>query len=77
MAHDYEWNHESFASQKAAVRAYLNQGNTLTALEALRMFGTLRLSAIIFDLREEGIKIDMKRIKTDSGKWVGEYRISE
>lgn len=71
---DYEWNDE-FVSQKARVRAWLLEGHTLTPLEALRMFGSLRLSAIIFDLREEGLPIVTEKIQVAPRKRVAEYSL--
>ena len=69
---DYEWN-EEFGTQKANVRAWLLRGNMLTPLEALRMFGSLRLSAIIFDLREEGLPIVTEKIQVSHRKRVAQY----
>ena len=71
---DYEWNDE-FVSQKARVRAWLLEGHKLTPLEALRMFGSLRLSAIIFDLREEGLPIVTEKIQVAPRKRVAEYSL--
>ena len=72
MAKDYEWNDE-FATQKARVRSWLMEGNKITPLEALRMFGSLRLSAIIFDLRDEGLPIVTEKIQVAPRKRVAEY----
>lgn len=74
MAHT-NWNPESSASQASQIGAYLMQGNKITPLEALSLFGSLRLSAIIFVLRERGYKIQVERIKTSTGKWVAQYWI--
>ena len=69
-------NPESSASQATQIAAYLMQGNHITPLEALNLFGSLRLSAIIFVLRERGYKIQTQRIKTHTGEWVAEYWIN-
>ena len=71
---DYEWN-EDFGSQKANVRAWLLDGRSITPLEALNKFGSLRLSAIIFDLREEGLPIEMERLQVSPKKRVAKYYI--
>lgn len=73
---DYEWN-EEFGTQKANVRAWLLNGNTITPLEALNKFGSLRLSAIIFDLREEGLPIEMERLQVAPRKRVARYFIKK
>ena len=69
---DYEWN-EEFGTQKANVRAWLLNGNTITPLEALNKFGSLRLSAIVFKLREEGMPIEMERLQVSPRKRVAQY----
>lgn len=71
---DYEWN-EDFGSQKANVRAWLLDGRSITPLEALNRFGSLRLSAIIFRLREEGLPIEMERLQVSPKKRVARYFI--
>jgi hypothetical protein len=40
-------------SQKEHVKQYLEEGNTITPLEALNKFGSFRLGAIIHTLRHE------------------------
>jgi hypothetical protein len=71
---DYKWN-EEFTSQKAGVRAWLLDGKTITPIEALNNFGSLRLSAIIFRLREEGLPIEMERLQVSPKKRVAKYYI--
>ena len=74
---EYEnWNPESSASQASQIAAYMMQGNKITPLEALDLFGSLRLSAVIFVLRERGYKIQVERVKTNTGKWVAQYSIN-
>ena len=71
---DYELN-EEFGTQKANVRAWLLDGRSITPLEALNNFGSLRLSAIIFRLREEGLPIEMERLQVTPKKRVARYFI--
>ena len=61
-------------SQSYQIREYLLQGNSITAMEALRLFGCFRLSGRIYDLRKEGINISSTIIKIN-GKRVAEYSI--
>ena len=72
----YEWNPESSASQKERIRHYLLEGNHITPLEALNMFGCFRLAAVVFTLRDEGLDIVTEKVKTNSGKYVAEYYIN-
>lgn len=69
------WNPETSASQANQIAAYMMKGNRITPLEALNLFGSLRLSAVIFTLRERGLKIQTERVKTSTGKWVSAYWI--
>lgn len=69
-------NEKSVETQKAQIRQYLLDGNKITPLEALRMFGSLRLAAIIFTLRDEGMDIVTERIKVGKGKMVAQYSLS-
>lgn len=71
---DYKWN-EEFGTQKAGVRAWLLKGNAITQLEALNRFGSLRLSAIIFDLREEGLPIVTEKLQVSPRKRVAQYSL--
>lgn len=75
MEKDYQWNPDEFASQKAMIRAHLLDGKSITPLEALNNFGILRLSAIIFRLREEGLPIEMERLQVSPKKRVARYFI--
>ena len=70
------WNPESSASQASQILAYMMQGNRITPLEALNIFGSLRLSAVIFTLRDRGYVIQTERVKTSTGKWVSAYWIN-
>ena len=45
-------------SQLEEVLAYLKLGNSITSMEAIQMFGTTRLGAIIFDLKKKGWDIN-------------------
>ena len=45
-------------SQIDFVRDHLQRGKTITPLEALSLCDSMRLSAIIFNLKKEGMLID-------------------
>ena len=45
-------------NQMKTVRKYLEDGNTLTSMEAFRKWGITRLSDKIFKLRQTGLQID-------------------
>ena len=44
-------------SQNIAILEYLKSGHTLTGLEALKLFGTMKLASRISELRDEGHNI--------------------
>lgn len=61
-------------SQTKQIAEYLIQGNRLTPLEALNLFGCLRLSGRIFDLREQGMNIKTDII-TVNNKNIAQYSL--
>ena len=44
-------------TQREAIREYLEDGKTLTPLEALSLFGCFRLATRIFELKKQGLDI--------------------
>ena len=63
-------------SQTDQILNYLQAGNVLTPLEALRKFNCLRLGARIYDLRQKGYVINSLMIKDDkSGKRYARYSL--
>jgi hypothetical protein len=62
-------------SQNKMILAYMMRGKRITALEALNLFGCLRLASRINDLRNKGFIIQKQMIKTESDKYVMQYWI--
>lgn len=62
-------------TQCKQIAAHLEGGKTITAIEALNLFGCFRLASRIHDLRVEGYPIVAERIKTATGKTVAQYRM--
>lgn len=60
-------------SQKDRILAHLRAGRVLNPLEALQRFGTLRCAARVFELRCAGWDVQMRRLKTRTGKVVALY----
>lgn len=65
----------SVDSQNKMIEQHLRQGKSITSLEALRLFGCLRLSGRIYDLRKKGIGITKSTVTTLTGKRIAEYSI--
>jgi len=55
-------------SQNKQIKAYLKEGNSITAIQALEKFGCFRLAARIKDLKETGMVIDKAMIANNEGK---------
>lgn len=55
-------------SQESAILQWLQNGNSITQLEALRRFQCLRLGARVFQLKKEGHDIQSEMIKVSGGK---------
>lgn len=49
----------------------------VTALEALREVGTLRLASRVFDLRAAGHEVQTEMIRLEGGKRVARYTLRE
>lgn len=60
-------------SQADQILAWLQEGRTLTPLQALQEFGCLRLGARILDLKKRGYKIESKLVKVNGGARVAQY----
>jgi hypothetical protein len=66
-------------TQNEMVAMALKQGSKLTPKDALRRFGIMRLASRIYELRQQGMKIDERKIQvaTDRGTAiVSEYRLA-
>ena len=62
-------------SQTEDILAHLEKGKSLTAIECLELFGSFRLAARVYDLRDLGHNITMVKIETATGKLVGRYTL--
>lgn len=60
-------------TQNTLIRNYLENGNSITPLDALKLFGCFRLSARIYDLKRQGMVIQRNMI-TSNGKTFASYR---
>ena len=67
------WNYKSSESQCLKIREWLSSGFTLTSLEALEMFGCMRLASRICDLKNRGMEIKTEKVMTKTGKYVTQY----
>jgi hypothetical protein len=70
-------NEQSSKTQCDMIANWLRMGYSITSLEALRLFGCMRLASRICDLRERGMNINTCRIKTNTGKYVTEYSLKQ
>ena len=63
-------------SQSKQILEYLQKGNSLTPLEALKMFDCMRLGARVYDLKNQGYNIVTEMVKDEkSGKKYASYRL--
>ena len=59
-------------SQQAQILSHLKKGKRITSLEAVPLFGCMRLAARIHDLRGKGYRIGGVSVKRNN-KWVEQY----
>lgn len=63
------------ASQNDRIYDHLASGKSITPLEALRLYGCMRLGARIWDLRQQGFVIVSELVKVEGGAHVASYRM--
>lgn len=68
-------NPQSSASQNAKIKAWLEAGNKLTQMDALKLFGCFRLASRIHDLRDRGLNIIKEMVTGDNGKRYAQYQL--
>lgn len=70
-------NEKQSQSQNAQILAWLESGRTLTTLQALELFGCIRLGARISELRSRGANIKTDWMITSTGKRVALYSLNK
>ena len=64
-------------TQRAWVYAQLKKGRSITPIMALDGCGTMRLAAIIYDLRERGLNIRTTKLKSKNGAVYASYSMAK
>ena len=59
--------------QTEAIKAHLEAGNTITAIEALNKFGCFRLASRIHDLKTEGYVVEKIMVTGENKKRYAQY----
>ena len=60
-------------NQTKMIKAHLDEGNSITAIEALNKFYCFRLAARMHELKESGYPFMKEMVKLDNGKSVACY----
>ena len=63
-------------SQNKKIIAYLEDGNAITPIEALTLFGCMRLASRIADLKKKGYPITSTIISTGEARYA-QYKLEE
>ena len=66
-------NRRSSASQTDRILEYLLAGNSITSLEAINLFGCIRLASRISDIKARGYLVYSEFITTPTDKKVKRY----
>ena len=69
-------NESEARSQNRRILAHLQQGGSITGIEALTEFGCFRLPSRICDIRKMGHAITSEFVKLPNGKRVKRYRLA-
>lgn len=59
-------------TQNKMLKTILDQGTHITALDALKWIGSMRLAARVYDLKQSGYPID-KYVREEDGKRITYY----
>jgi len=60
-------------SQNKMIKAHLESGKTITAIEALNQYHCFRLASRISDLKKSGFLVDKTMVELSNGKRVAQY----
>jgi len=60
-------------SQNKMIKAHLESGKTITAIEALNQYHCFRLASRISDLKKSGFLVDKTMVELPNGKRVAQY----
>lgn len=72
-------NYQSSESQTKRIFAHLMDGKRITSLEALKLFGCMRLASRISDIRRDHPEVNIKveKVETTTKKRVAQYYVSQ
>jgi hypothetical protein len=63
-------------SQEQQVLTHMKHHGTITPLQAMNLYGCMRLAARVHDLKCKGHSIEVIKWRTSSGKDVAKYRLA-
>jgi len=62
-------------TQNEAILSYLKKGMSLTPMDALNFYGTFRLAARVYELKQDGWPIECERLDVGDNRRVGHYSL--
>ena len=68
-------NTKTSRSQTDLILEYMLQGHSITPIEALEKFKTMRLGARIADIKAKGYLVYSEFVTTENGKKVKQYHL--
>ena len=73
MKDNVNLNERTSRSQASMILDHMIQGNRITGIDALTLYGCFRLPARIADIKEDGWPVQSEFVTTPSGKRVKSY----
>ena len=61
-------------NQTKQIEQHLNKGYSITAYEALNLYGCFRLASRMYEIKESGYPFHKEMVTLDNGKRIAEYR---
>ena len=66
-------NTQKTPTQSELIRQHLESGKDITGLDALNLYGCFRLAARINELKDDGLDIKSRPVKTPGGATISQY----
>ena len=65
--------HDRASTQTNQILSFMQEGRSITALDALNRFGCFRLASRISDLKRQGVSVKSEFIMTEGGAKIKKY----
>jgi len=72
-AMEFKYDPKKSSTQEARIMRHLYEGKAITPLEALNLYGCMRLASVVCRLKQQGHNIEVEMVKSSAGKRFAKY----